>query len=339
MDAIIAIIMLQIEARDYVPSTLAERVVWLDAHGVPPTVTAVTVEATLSAWARCGATIAVDGSVEVLRYHPAYAPLLARAVTRLAAGERDVALSEVDVVAVAEDLERTEAELAATRRIEAEASAARRAERVIAFRARGIDALLIRTNTGRWEAPSRYEDRASAVREALGEDAYDRASAEADARNAAIDAAVEEARVLYLAALREIAVTVESLTRPAAEGYDIERATLDHLAAMLAINVGGEYEIDTASWTDLEDRAAPNAAAFTLLDRVTANVAVANSTLPAAIGTWVISRIVRIDVCPHQGNRHPVTCVLATLATPVGIREITWSTESLACGHEDIDED
>lgn len=63
----------------------------------------------------------------------------------------------------------------------------------------------------------------------------------------------------------------------------------------------------------------------------------ATMLLAPEIGAWEVSRIVRVDVCPHDRERHWVTAVLATLRTPAGTRQVTFSTESLACGHDDED--
>lgn len=159
---------------------------------------------------------------------------------------------------------------------------------------------------------------------------------------AAAEKAAEDAKAAaasaYVEAIRALASREDDLARAAAEGYDCERAVLDRLASRLAEAVGAPHHaIDTRAWNEPEERPAPRPEAFALLDRVTAAAREANETIPSAIGQWAVSRIVRIDACPHEGRdehgeplRHPVTAVLATLYTPTGVREITCSTESLA---------
>lgn len=162
------------------------------------------------------------------------------------------------------------------------------------------------------------------------------AERDADAkRKAAAQRERDEQRAAYDAALRSVASRYDDLARAAAEGYRVERAVLDRLASELAGAVGGEHAIDTRTWRDPQDRAAPSPEAFALLDRVTAAVREANETIPSAIGRWVVSRIVRVDTCDHQGGSHYVTAVLATLETIGEDRQITFSRESLACDCDD----
>jgi len=156
-------------------------------------------------------------------------------------------------------------------------------------------------------------------------------------------------RAACAAALRELAVLEEDLARPAREGYPVERSMLDRLADRLAEVIGEGLPTDFVTydevlWSDAPERPAPRPDAFALHDRVTAAVAAANAVLPAAIGRWEVSRILRIDTCPHPRVRpgvgrqerrgHHVTAVLATLRTPSGSREVTASTEPQACGHD-----
>jgi hypothetical protein len=156
-----------------------------------------------------------------------------------------------------------------------------------------------------------------------------------EARQAAEQAELEARRGVCAAAIRTLAGTYDDLARPAAEGYDVTRAVLDRLADRLAESSQcEEVSVDTTEWRDPVDRAAPSPEAFALLDRVTAAARTANETVPAAIGRWVVSRIVRVDTCPHAGEAHKITAVLATLDTLVGVRQITFSLESQDCGHE-----
>ena len=161
--------------------------------------------------------------------------------------------------------------------------------------------------------------------------AGERAKTEREEKDAA-------ARVAYTAALALVASREDDLARPAAEGYSVERAVLDRLASRLMEAVAtGDARVDTTYYRDPEDRAAPSPAAFALYDKVKSAIKLANALLPEAIGQWELSRIVRVDVCPHRGKSHLVTAVLATLHTKCGaeVREIIWSTESLECDHEE----
>lgn len=334
-----------VQASQYVPSEPAARAAWLDSYGVPPVTTVVVVTAELATWARCQARISDQGEVSLdrsNRYGPANDArtltcdaLTAAAVSRLAIGERNVSLGEPDVSAAALLVEAAEAKREAKAAAEEAKAAETRRARIEALRAQGLDAILLLRGS-RWEVVAAdVHD----VRAAFGADAYEAAEREAQSRNDAREAAMAAARVSYDAALSEVATRYDDLARPAAEHYPIERAVLDRLASDLAHEAAplAEHRIDTRSWSDPEDRASPSPAAFALYDRVTAAVRTANASLPAAIGQWVVSRIVRLDVCPHRGEEHQITCVFATLVTPFATREITWSIESFACDHDDHD--
>jgi hypothetical protein len=187
-----------------------------------------------------------------------------------------------------------------------------------------------------------------------------------DARKLEWDAYVDQKRRerkaasdAYQAAIRDVASREDDLARAASDGYDVERAVLDRLAEKLvadvgnarrrssvtiggisaALSVGEVYaEIDTMCWKSPADRAAPSPDAFALLDRVTAACKRANGELPAAIGQWEVSRIVRVDTCHSERREHWVTAVLATLATlgpRSSERQITFSLESQDCEDED----
>lgn len=162
-----------------------------------------------------------------------------------------------------------------------------------------------------------------------------RAKAEAEAR------AKAEAKSDCEEALRELAKREDDLARAAADGYAIDKTMLDRLAERVADTVGVAeecYEIDSETWSKTPDRPAPRPDAFALRDRVESVVRTENERLPNAVGKWDVSRIVRVDVCPHEGKRYNVTAVLATLETPCGTRQITFSTESLECSHDGEDE-
>jgi hypothetical protein len=322
---------------EYVP-TGAARVAWLEAHGVRPATTDVPVTASLATWARVQCDIEADGAVRISQYseeNPGYqmsetmSGLKKIAQSRLAAGEKNVELTDADVATVAEGIEALRARLAAKADERKATQETERAATLAKMRAAGVEALICR-NEGGWRRRSiSYVD----ARDALGPDCWDRADDEIERRNAA-DAAK---RAAYDVAIRTLASKVEHLARSAADGYDVEKSLLDHLALTLASAAAGgcEYMIDHRSWTYLEDRSAPRPEAFALLDRVTAACDAANAELPAAIGQWKVSRISRLDVCPHFNRKHVVTAVVAMLDTPYAVREVTWSTESMACDHED----
>ena len=141
----------------------------------------------------------------------------------------------------------------------------------------------------------------------------------------------------FLAATRDFASRYPNLQRAATEGYDVSNTVLSILVKELRESVNAvDSAVDTDLWHDPELRCSPNEEAFALLDRATEAVADANDLVPNAIGSWTISKIVRLDVCPHRGEQHNVTAVLATFTPRVGERrQITWSTESMACDHGD----
>lgn len=182
-----------------------------------------------------------------------------------------------------------------------------------------------------------------AYREATAEVARLRREKEALEREAA--KAEEAAKAACEAALRELAAKDDELARAATDGYPIARAMLDKLVTRLVDATTGEgyedWDSDVREWgsADAAERSAPSPAAFKLLDEISAAARTANETLPASVGKWEVSRILRIDVCSHVGRRHYVTAVLATLRTPLGLRQVTFSTESLACDHGDNGDD
>jgi hypothetical protein len=155
---------------------------------------------------------------------------------------------------------------------------------------------------------------------------------------AAAKAAEDERHAAYAEAIRTLGATYDDLARAVTEGYDVERAVIDRLAESLAGLEGLHTDTYDSPRADPTDRAAPSPEAFRLRDRVVGAVREANERLPVAIGRWEVSRIVRVDVCPHSGEHHYVTAVLATLLT-LGPRkrerEITFSLESLECAHDD----
>lgn len=164
------------------------------------------------------------------------------------------------------------------------------------------------------------------------------------AKEAAEVRAKVEAKEACVEALRGVARGIDDLARAAADGYDVTGSTLSRLAGQITESVGGgmyghtyHHEIDDHEWDRVAERQAPRPEAFALRDKVEAAVRSANERLPVAVGKWTVSRIVRVDVCPHAGQRHNVTAVLATLATPCGMRQVTFSTEPLSCSHDGDD--
>ena len=162
-----------------------------------------------------------------------------------------------------------------------------------------------------------------------------------DREKAAREAAAKAAKAVYSDAIRSLALGYDDIARAATDGYPVERQVLDRLANNFegAVDLGDTFldsAIDSSAHRDPPDRAAPSPDAFRLLDVVTAECRRANEMLPRAIGQWRTSRIVRLDVCPHTGHEHKVTAVLATLVDYEGdgVREITFSLESLECEHE-----
>ena len=347
--AMTATVTFQMRREDYVPEGEA-RVGWLSAHGAPPEETQVQITATLAAWHRAGAEILASGAVCMTNYSPkrpsvheaAWESLWAAAQARLARGEQAPVLDEADVETAALAVAAArEAELARHRQRDAEAAATRAAQ-IQDLRARGIEAALRRQGQRAWTTSfaDDFAVRTTLLQEALGADVYERAQAEADRRNAEVDREHAE----YLAAITSLAARYDDLARPAQEGYDVERAVLDRLAkdlvqrALVRFGAKGVLyaEIDAAAWRDPEERAAPRPEAFAVLDAATAAAQEENERMPAALGArWTVSRIVRIDVCPHNGETHWVTAVTVTLSPPASglLRQVTLSAEDLHCGH------
>jgi hypothetical protein len=343
-----------IDPRQAVPTE--GRAAWLNQHGVLPASATITVTAPIALWERAGAGLTADGLIDNADRYSTTAWLsddagalrehlleTIRAQTR-ATGHVPESLSAT-VLDVYVSLRETARETKrAQERAEDAAKAAERAAEVAAIRARGLEAILrVDTSSRVWTSTYRPDSRTriALVNEALGDNAYTLADAEAERRTAHEAEERHAARVPYDAALREVAARYDELARAAAENYPIERAVLDRLAGDLADVVGScNFEIGPTTYdAPPPDRAAPTPAAFALRDSVVAAANAANDVLPSAIGTWVVSRIVRVDVCPHSGESHFVTGVYATLRTPFALREVLWSTESLACSHGDDEEE
>lgn len=162
--------------------------------------------------------------------------------------------------------------------------------------------------------------------------------------NAARDAARAEAKAVALEAcsvgLRELASQEEDLSRAARDGYAIDNAMLDRLAHRLGKSAKAEHYI-VYRYPDalVEERPAPRPNAFALLDAVTAVAKEENARIPATVGQWQVSRVVRTNVCTHGNRRHYVTAVTATLTTPAGLRIVLMSSEPLQCAHRNEDAD
>jgi hypothetical protein len=147
-----------------------------------------------------------------------------------------------------------------------------------------------------------------------------------EARDAEAKRVMEARETAYLGAIRDVGSRYDDLARAVAENYNIEAAVLNHLTADLQARLDGvNSEVDTREFDDPQDRSAPSAESFAMLDRVTAAVRGENERLPVALGRWVVSRIVRVKC---QAG-HNVTAVLATLDTLHSVREVLFSLESL----------
>ncbi len=184
----------------------------------------------------------------------------------------------------------------------------------------------VRARRGEVEKSTLFRDRLAQHEQAKREEA-ERAAAEK----------VREAQIKEAArsALREIAARYDDFARAAKDGYPVEQQVLDRLAEEFAARVDSPHiAIDNKTWKEPKDRAAPSLEAFALRE---AACRAANETLPTALGKWDVSRIVRLDACPHDGEHNYVTAVLATLETPIGDRQVTFSLESLECEHEEDD--
>ena len=140
--------------------------------------------------------------------------------------------------------------------------------------------------------------------------------------------------------LRRLATKEPDMRESAEGGYPIEDAMLDRLAEQLADMVrlqlpNCHYEVDDAAYKreELKLRPNPKPEAHELAKCVEDAAKLASGNV-ASLGKWDVSHIYKLDMCPHKGEHHWVTAVLATLETPAGTREITFSLESLECVHE-----
>lgn len=123
------------------------------------------------------------------------------------------------------------------------------------------------------------------------------------------------------------------LARAAEAGYDVHRALIkaleDDVLAKIEEKIPAvNHDTDTTAWKDPSERSAPTDAMLDLREAMVAAVDAVQT--PEEIGTWTVSRVVRIDVAP-RGSEYWVTAVLATLRDTCGacLREITCSLEPL----------
>lgn len=327
-------VMLKINPCDAVPTDGRGRVAWLERYGVLTGSAAVEITAPLATWADAGAEISPTGEVQIgrgdLEYHlrTALLSMIQSSGQIPSVAGPEILQSYVDARATAL------ADIRARRLTERESNIAiclGWPDQSWILRSSNDEPTgELRRVLGDVEDDPRVSARIAHVRDMVlpaAKTAWAEARAEVDAKRSACETA-----------LRVLASNEDSLARAAAENYPISTKTLDAIASAFALRASGKDDrirIDDRAWYQPEERAAPNAQAFELLDRVRA--AAKSSTLPAAIGTWMVSRILRIDVCPHAGETHNVTAVLATLDTACGLRQITFSTESQECTHCEAD--
>jgi hypothetical protein len=134
-------------------------------------------------------------------------------------------------------------------------------------------------------------------------------------------------------ALKQVAAR-SRFARAAQEGYDVERVALDHLAAEVRDQIASRsttavLAVDEDWWRVVRERPAPSAEVLALRDAAVEAVA-AVPLLDPAIGTWEVSRAMRVDVEPRTGFERWITAILVTLRDPSGDceRQITCSLES-----------
>ena len=186
----------------------------------------------------------------------------------------------------------------------------------------------------------RVADRVRAVEagelfRARHEDWESRRRAARVAKEAAEEAAKQKA-LAEIEAIKTAARQFDDLKQAAAEGYDVEAATLDQLARRLTESIqhnSSMFEegnlftcIDCRQWVNTPDRSAPSPDSFKLLSAVKAAVALENEKLPAAL-RWTVSRIVRLNSGAEHKD-HYFTAVLATLETSQHVRQVTCSLET-----------
>lgn len=345
-----ATVEVKVRPRDAVPVG-AERVAWLEAHGVLPDHATVRATAPLALWSQVVA-VGDDGSVHLEAFggdREVRDALTQVVLDRVcASGRVPESLPDADVERVLEEVRAARAARAAEDRDREEAARAvdeeNRLVRERAWLSRPLDWYVSRD----FDLEPRESRGADPAVAGLGPSsgwspAVRLRREEVLAHVAVLHGQWESDREACAAALREIAARVPALARAASENYPVETQVLDHLARHLVDKVHADrpgvpylyYEVDRAVWADPPDRAAPSEAAFALLDDV--DRAIRSAQLPAAVGPWAVSRVVRVDSCRRRDHEHWVTAVLATLRTPSGTREVTFSLESLDCPHHDED--
>jgi hypothetical protein len=343
---------MHIDPGSYIPTGTAERVAWIEQHGPQTGRARVDITADLRTWALLGREVNIDtnGAIAWTSYgpNPLQTALRERAVARLAAGERGadpngpaITMTAADILLVVRGAEKARAEREAIEKAKA-------AERRAAVLLQG-DEMCLRQEGSTWHVRRDYFPGAITpqdVIDALGAEVFDRAAKEAERRNTAVKAEAAAKRAPYDAGIRLLAEQQEDLARAATDGYPVERAVLDGLSNTLRAKVDDMSKAlglphvlaaaDRTSWGEQPDRAAPSPTAFRLLDVVTHACREVNETIPAAVGRWQVSRIIRLDVCHHLAPKHHyVTAVLATLETLTSIRELTFSLEAVECDHTD----
>ena len=304
MDAMITI---SVSPSEYVPEKPAERVAWLERHGLPPAQRIVQVTASLATWARYGANVGVDGTVDIRAWNGLEKGLVGIAAKRFASGESEVSLTDEDVGRLADEKDaKREAERAAK---VAEERAKEEADRaaVEKIRAQGLEAILV-CKSGEWASTYVPDStaRTALVKLALGADAYDRADVEATSRNGRaareFQAAQEEARAWLVAQGAEAGFSAE-LVRAAKEGRKVTEALASTVTGWIgaALKALPEGRGMARSFEQEERDDVPTPAAYALLDAlVAAKEALASAAkIPGVAIT--IEPISRHEINPKVG--------------------------------------
>jgi len=148
----------------------------------------------------------------------------------------------------------------------------------------------------------------------------------------------------FNAAVRERASRLDDLARAASEEYPVAHAVLDAIAsevvgAVKYAKAAVHHAVHRGEPDGADDRAAPTQENFALLDAVKRAAQQANQAISPDVGAWSVSRIVRLDTCPHAGVNHYVTAVVAHFVAhhPAESydRHVVFSLDEIDCGHGD----
>jgi hypothetical protein len=306
-----ATVKLTVHPRNEIPSD--QRVQWIERYGVPPETQEVEVRAPLTLWQGVGAEILPDGTVKAIPY--AAGPYWRKGASAEINEVLRSALLTTGAIPTALDATEILGALVETNRAidRAKAEEALAEVREDAWRAdegiRGSGGYLwaALTDAERAEVDRLNVERAAATRarEVADRAEKDRALAEA--------AAAAEAAKVEIRAFALDGHAGPAAQRAAREEYDVTSAVIDAVQEQLAKPDAVSRPKDDYEW---EERPAPRADAFELLDQITEAVAIADNK-PACVELSV-SRVMRITEPAEEGEEGTRrTGVVVTISSPV----------------------